>query len=133
MAYTLQPGRENFKSGKNILASEHLQFLEAGATLDAVAFGEGTIEVGTLIARNTTSGKFEPYTDDVDGETGAASFPAGFDEPAVLNIDVECNGTDDIIVGEVIVRGSVYETKLPKAPSNAFKQATPMIRFVNEI
>lgn len=38
MAYTLQTGRTDFTGGKNILASEHLQFVEAGATLDAVSF-----------------------------------------------------------------------------------------------
>lgn len=122
MAYTLQPGRTDFSSGKNILASEHLQFLEAGATLDAKAFGEGYIELGTLIARNATTGKFEPYQDGAEG----------FDEFGVLNIDVNCNGKDDIIVGEVIVRGSIYEQKLPAAPSATFKSLVPMIRFITE-
>lgn len=121
MAYTLQTGRAPFVGGKNILASEHLQFKEAGATLDAAVFGQGLIEVGTLIARNTTSGKFEPFT-----------TLEGYDEPSVLNIDVECNGVDDIIVGEVIIRGSVYEQKLPVAPTAEFKAATPMIRYINE-
>lgn len=128
MAYTLQTGRSNFSGGKNILASEHLQFIEAGATLDAVAFGAGVIELGTLVARNTTSGKFEPYA-----ETTAGTFEPGFDEPAVLNIDVDCNGTDDIVVGEVIVRGSVYLAKLPAAPTDAFKAKNDNIRYVQAI
>lgn len=127
MAYTLKPTRTAFSGGKNILASEHVQFIEGGATLDATKFGAGLIEVGTLIVRNTTTGKFEPYADD------AGSFPSGYDEPAVLNVDVECNGVDDVIVGEVIVRGSVYEAKLPVAPSEHFKAKAPMIRFVKEI
>lgn len=127
MAYTLQTGSQPFKGGKNILASEHLQFKEAGATLDAAAFGAGLIEVGTLIARNTTSGKFEPYS-----ETTPGTFEPGYDEPAVLNIDVDCNGVDDVIVGEVIIRGSVYADKLPVAPTDAFKAATPMIRYISE-
>lgn len=122
MAYTLQTSRTDFKSGKNILASEHLQFIEAGATLDAAVFGEGYIEVGTLLARNLTTGKFEPFT-----------TTEGYDNFSILNIDVNCNGEDDIIVGEVIVRGSVYEDKLPVKPSAEFKAATPMIRYVTEL
>lgn len=128
MAYTLQTSRDPFKGGKNILASEHLQFVEAGATLDASAFGAGTIELGTLIARNTTSGKYEPYTESTPG-----TFEPGFDEPSVLNIDAECNGTDDLIVGEVIVRGSVYEQKLPTEVPDGFKAANKNIRYVNNI
>lgn len=128
MAYTLQTQRNGFQGGKNILASEHLQFIEAGATLDATAFGAGVIEVGTLVARNTTSGKFEPYT-----ETTAGTFEPGFDNPGILNIDVDCNGEDDIIVGEVIVRGSVYEAKLPTAVPDGFKAQNDNIRYVNHI
>lgn len=127
-AYHLQTGSNPFKGGKNILASEHLQFIEAGATLDAAAFGATTVEVGTLIARNTTSGKFEPYS-----ETTAGTFEPGFDNPSVLNIDVEMDGENDVVVGEVIVRGSVYEAKLPAAPSDAFKAENKNIRYVNHI
>lgn len=128
MAYTLQTSQTAMQGGKNILTSEHLQFVEGGATLDAAVFGEGLIEVGTLIARNTTSGKYEPYT-----ETTGGTFEAGYDEPSVLNIDVQCNGTDDIIVGEVIVRGSVYLEKLPEAPTDAFKAENKNIRYVQHI
>lgn len=128
MAYTLQVQREGFRGGKNILASEHVQFIEVGGTLDAKAFGKGKIEIGTLVARNTTTNKFEPYQDDGEG-----NFPAGFEDPGVLNIDVECDGENDIIVGEIIVRGSVYEAKLPQAPSEAFKAKNDNIRFVREM
>lgn len=128
MAYNLQRTEEAFKGGKTILASEHLQFIEAGATLDAAVFGPVKIEVGTLIVRNTTSGKFEPYT-----ETTAGTFEPGYDEPAVLNIDVDCDGTNDEIVGEVIVRGSVYLAKLPTAPTDAFKAKNDNIRYVQNI
>lgn len=122
MAYTLQTSREAFVGGKNILASEHLQFMEAGATLDATAFPTGYNELGLLIARDTTTGKFVPFT-----------AVLGHDNFAVLNVDFNNNGVDDIIMGEVIVRGSVYEAKLPVAPTQAFKDANPMLRFVNEI
>lgn len=129
MAYTLQTQRNGFQGGKTILASaEHVQFIEGGATLDAAAFGTGIIEIGTLVARNTTSGKFEPYT-----ETTAGTFEAGYDNPGVLNIDVNSNGTDDVIVGEVIVRGSVYEAKLPTAVPDGFREKNDNIRYVNHI
>lgn len=126
MAYTLQTSQNAFTGGKNILASEHVQFLEVGATLDAAAFGSGTIDIGTAIVRNTTSGKFEPYPGDDSGPV----FAAGYEDASILNIDVECDGTNDIIVGEVIVRGSVYEDKLPSVPTDAFKAKNDNIRYI---
>lgn len=128
MGYTLQTSRDGFRGGKNILASEHLQYIEGGATLDAAAFGTGPIELGTAIARNTTTGKFEPYEDGAEG-----ALATGFDEFAILNVDAESNGQDDIIVGEVIVRGSVYDAKLPGNATAAFKAANPNIRYVRHI
>lgn len=128
MAYTLQTSREAYTGGKNILASEHLQFIEGGATLDATKFPTGVNALGLLVARNTATGKFEPYT-----ETTPGTLQPGFDNFSVLNIDFNNNGTDDTIVGEVIVRGSVYEAKLPTAPTAAFKEANPMLRFVTHI
>lgn len=127
MGYSLhnRQNRGEFSGGRNILASEHLQYIEAGATLDAAVFGAGYIELGTLIARNTTTGKFEPVA--------AKTDLTGYDNPAVLNTDEDCDGENDIVVGEVIVRGSVYEAKLPTAVPAFFKDANPMIRYVNEI
>ena len=122
MAYGPKFGGTEFRGGKNILASEHLQYLENGATLDAVAFGAGYVEVGTPIARNTTSGKFEPF-----------SAVEGYDNFSILNIDVDMDGEQDQIAGEVIVRGSVYEQKLPEAVTAEFKAANPMIRYVSAI
>lgn len=127
MAYSLhnRNEREDFRGGRNILASEHLQYIEGGATLDAEEFGAGYIELGTLIARNTTSGKFE--------DVSALTDLAGYDNFAVLNIDADCDGVNDLITGEVIIRGSVYQAKLPVAPNAAFRAANPMIRYVTEI
>lgn len=124
MPYSLNHGRTPFKGGKNILASTHLQFREVGGTLDATKFPEGLVEVGTCIVRNTTSGKFEPYTEAVAG-----TFPDGFDDPVILNVDFINDGVNDTIVGELIVRGSVYGAKLVGV-TDAFKTATPMIRYV---
>lgn len=108
--------------GKNILASEHLQFVEAGATLDHTKFPTGFNEVGAQVARNTTSGKFEPFT-----------AVEGFDNFGVLNEDFNNDYEQDLIAGEVIVRGSVYEAKLPEAVTAEFKAANPLIRYVTHI
>lgn len=128
MAYTLNFGESEFRGGKNILASEHLQYIEGGATLDATAFGNTYVEVGTAIARDTTTGKFVPYT-----ETTAGTLEPGLDEFSILNIDVDMDGVNDAIVGEVIVRGSVYNDKLPAGVTDAFKEANPHIRYVKHI
>lgn len=122
MAYVPKFTRADFAGGKNILASEHLQYIEGGATLDATAFETGYNEVGLLIARNTTSGKFEPF-----------SVVEGYDNFAVLDEDFENDGENDLIAGQVIVRGSVYEDKLPQEVPDEFKAANPMIRFVKHI
>jgi hypothetical protein len=125
MAYNLQPSQTGFTGGINILASEHVQFIEVGATLDATAFPVGKIAVGTLIARNETTGKFEPYS-----ETTPGTLEPGFTDFSVLNIDVDNDGENDTIVGEVIIRGSVYVNKMPAAPSAAFKAANDNIRYI---
>lgn len=125
MAYNLQLSQTGFTGGINILASEHVQFIEVGATLDATKFPVGTVEVGTLIARNTTTGKFEPYV-----ETVAGTLEPGFEDFSVLNVDFVNDGENDTIVGEVIVRGSVYVDKMPAAPTDAFKAANDNIRYI---
>lgn len=120
MPYNLQTGQSAFKGGKNILASTHLQFKEVGGTMDADAFPNGLVDVGQAIGKNPTSGKFEPFTD------------AGtYDDFAILNVDFVNDGENDTIVGELIVRGSVYDAKLIGATAK-FKEATPMIRYVSE-
>lgn len=122
MAYVPKFTRTPFIGGKNILASEHLQYIEGGATLDATAFATGYNEVGQIIARNTTTGKFEPF-----------SVVEGFDNFAVLDEDFNNDGDGDLIAGQVIVRGSVYEDKLPQVVSAEFKAANPQIRYVKHI
>lgn len=122
MAYTPKFSRTEFVGGKNILASEILQYVHGGATLDAKAFPVGKVEVGTLIARNTTTGKYEPF-----------SAVAGYDNFYVLNEDYINDGENDVIVGAVLIEGSVYQAKLPEAPSAEFKAANPNIHYVQHI
>lgn len=122
MAYGPVFRKTEFVGGKNILASEHVQYIEGGATLDHTKFPAGYNEVGLLIARNLTTGKFEPF-----------STVEGYDNFAVLNEDFVNDAGQDLIVGEVIVRGSVYEDKLPQPVPAEFKAANPMIRFVKHV
>lgn len=119
MAYTLQQKSTDFRGGKNILASEHVQYVHGGATLDAEAFGEGYIELGTLIARNKDTGKYEPFEE-----------TEGFDNFFIMNEDADCDGENDMVTGAVIIAGSVYEAKLPEEPSDDFKEKTPNIFYV---
>src|SRR5690625_511376 len=114
--------KTELQGGKNILASEHLQFVEAGATLDHTKFPTGLNEVGALVARNTETGKFEPFT-----------AVEGFDDFGILNEDFRNDYGQDIIAGEVIVRGSVYSKKLPQEVPVEFKEANPLIRYVEHI
>ena len=128
MPYTLKTTQSEFRGGKNILASEHFQFIEGGATLDAAAIGARTLPVGTPIMRSTTTGKFVEYAD------ASGAVPAGYDELSILNIDVVVDGTNDVIVGEVLVKASVYDAKLPATVTAAFRAATDYkFRYVRHI
>lgn len=120
--YTPKFSEGTFKGGKNILASEHFEWIKGGATLDATAFATGYHDSGKLIARNTTSGKFEPF-----------SAVAGYDTFSILNVDFTNDGVNDLIAGEVLVRGSVYEAKLADTVPDEFKAANQLIRYERHI
>src|SRR5690625_2758403 len=122
MAYGPITRKTDFLGGKNILASEHRQNIEGGGALDHTKSPTVFNEVGPLVARNLETGKFEPF-----------STTEGFDNFAVLNEDFRNDYGQDLIAGEVIVRGSVYEDKLPQEVPAEFKEANPMIRFVTHI
>ncbi|EUJ44400.1 hypothetical protein [Paenilisteria rocourtiae] len=120
--YTPKQSRTGFQGGKNILASEHFTFIEAGATLDGTKFGDTHVEVGTAIAQDETTGKWVPFVDaDVDK----------YVDFGILNVDWNSDGVNDGIVGEVLTRGAVYDARLVGA-TDAFKEKTP-IRYVKEI
>lgn len=123
MAITLKKQSHEFAKGKNILASSIVQYIHGGATLDGTKFPEGLIEVGTLIVRNTTTGKYEPY---VEGAVDVDNF-------YILNEDHKHDGESDAITGAVIIEGSVYEAKLPVEVPTEFKQANPNIHYVRHI
>lgn len=117
MAYNLQPKRGSFVGGKNILASEHVQFIEGGAT---IAGGQGSLECGQLIAKRTADGLFEKFDN---------TKLADYSDFGILNVDVDAT-THNAVVGEVIIRGSVYEQKLVGDVANFKAQVKGDIRFV---
>lgn len=119
MAYNLQTSQTAFKGGKNILASEHFQFVEAGVTVKG---GEGNLECGQAIARVAADGKWVKF---------AAADVANYDDFGILNVNVDAT-THDAIVGEVLVRASVYDAKLIGAAAE-FKAKTPAIRYVKHV
>ncbi|MBO0602707.1 hypothetical protein I2483_13650 [Sporosarcina sp. E16_3] len=125
--YTPKFTKPVFKGGKNILASEHLEFIKGGATLDATKFAKKYHEAGLLVARNKTGGKFE--------DVGALAKVAldAYDNFGILNVDFDNDGTNDVIAGEVIVRGSVYTAKLAAVPNADFKAVTPLIQYISHI
>lgn len=122
--YTPKSGGTDFRGGKNILASEHLQFIEGAGTLDATKFDTGYNEAGLQIAKNTTSRLFE----DVQGKAGEELD--GYEDFGILNVDFDNDGENNVVAGEIIVRGSVYEKKLVGDVEADFKAANPMIRYV---
>lgn len=126
MVYTGQVTQTEFVGGKNILASEHLQFIEAAGTLDATAFATGVVPIGQLVARDLATGKYVPFEDGVTTTTTHDNF-------SITNVDFENDGVNDMIIGELIVRGSVYEAKLAVEVPVAFKEANPQIRYVSHV
>lgn len=110
---------------KNILASEYPKYIQGGATLDAKKFPVGYNEAGHLIARNTTTGKFQPYT-----ETNEGILEPGFDQFSVLDVDFNNDGVNDIVTGFVVIEGSVYRHTLISKLTEAFIRATKNIHYV---
>lgn len=106
----------------NVLASEHFQFVEGGATFDKASLTK-ELPTGQAVAKNA-AGKWIPYVDLGDE---AASYA----DLGVTNHEVEASDVD-IIVGEVIVVGSVYEAKLTGVTPK-FKEAAKQLRFVSHV
>ena len=124
MPYNLKITQTPFVQGKNILASEHVQFIEGGATIKAseYSYDEGSLECGQAIAREKDTGKWVKFEDeDVDN----------YDDFGILNVDVDVS-EHDTVVGEVIIRGSVYDAKVIGA-TDVFKAKVPNIRFVKNV
>lgn len=117
-----------FKGGKTILASLHFRYTEEGGTLDAAAIGERYVELGEPFIRSNSTGRYVPFVAATHVTTGVIN--AGFSDPVICNVDFNCNGVDNVIVGELLISGSVYDKMLPTKTTAAFKAVTPNIRYV---
>jgi hypothetical protein len=123
--------KDEANAAKEIKASRHYAYIDGGITLDGSKFTAGELIVeGQVIARNTTSGKFEKYAD----ATGA--WPAGYDTPLVLDESVRFTATGDPetvnfdeSVGQAMWHGAVIES-LCVGVTAAFKAKIPMVAFV---
>lgn len=120
MAQTLQQTKVAVAGGKNILASSLFQYVHGGATFDGSKFKKGLVEVGTLIARNDKTGKYEPFT-----------VAEGFSNFYVLNEDHIHDGKTDFVTGAVIIAGSVYVGKLPEGAEALLKTFAPLNQKIN--
>lgn len=117
-----------YKGGKTIIASRHMQYTEEGGTLDAALIGNRYVELGEPFVRDNASGRYVPFVDATHTTTGTLN--AGFSDPVICNVDFNCDGSNNVIVGELLIRASVYSAKLPAKVTAAFKGITPNIRYV---
>lgn len=127
-----QRPQSEFKGGITILASAHFQYTEEGGTLDAALIGERYVPVGEPFVQNTTSRKYEPFVAATHLNATTGALNTGYADPVICDVDFNCNGTDDVIVGQLLIRGSVYNGKLPDAVTDEFRTLTqPLLRYVN--
>lgn len=117
MPYSFKQTTSAFAGGKNILASEHFQFVEGGAQVK----GGVAYAVGEALGKVATGGDAGLWVKYVNGATYA--------DLGILNVDVE-NIAENSVVGEILVRGSVYDAKLAASATAEFKGKTPLIRYV---
>ena len=123
--------RKNYEAAKEIKASAHYAYIVNGITLDGSKFSVNEyVPEGQCLVRNTTTGKYEKYA-----EATAGTFPAGFDNPVILDESIRFkakeDGTNpDLTAGQVLVHGAVYTSMLTGC-TNKFKEAVGgSIRFV---
>jgi hypothetical protein len=123
--------KDEANAAQEIKASKHYAYINGGITLDGSKFAAGELVVeGQVIARNTTSGKFEKYAD------VAGVWPDGYDTPLVLDESVRFTATGDPetvnfdeSVGQAIWHGAVH-TRLCVGLTTAFQTKAVLISFV---
>ena len=123
--------RKNYDAAKEIKASAHYAYIVNGITLDGAKFSVNEfLPEGLCMARNTGTGKYEKYAETTEG-----TFPAGFDNPVILDESIRFkakeDGTNpDVTAGQVLVHGAVYTSMLVGCTAK-FKEAVGgSIRFV---
>lgn len=118
-----------FKGGIQILASVHFKYTEEGGTLSATAIGNRYVACGEPFVRQTSTGKYVPFVAATHVTGGALN--AGFTDPVICDVDFNCDGTNDVVVGQLLYEATVYAAKLPAKVTPEFKAVTPRIRYLN--
>lgn len=118
-----------FKGGLQIRSSIHFRYTEEGGTLDAAAIGARYCPVGLPFVRNDTTGRYDPFVAATHTNATTGVLNAGFSDPVICDVDFDCDGVHNIVVGALLSHASVYAAKLPPEVTAAFKAITPNIRY----
>lgn len=117
---------------REIKASAVYTYLVNGITLDGSKFLNNELVVaGTCLARNTTTGLYEKYSEPVPG-----TFRAGYSDPTILDTSVRFETKDDganpnVVVGACLATGAVYRG-MCLGLTAAFEAKTPRIGYVQQ-
>lgn len=110
-------------AAREIKASAHYTYIEGGITLDGSKFTkEELVLEGTCLVKDDVTGKYEKYS-----ETTPGTFEPGKSNPVILDDSIKFKLKDDgnnpdVIVGQIMVHGSVHEGMLIGC-TDAFKTA----------
>lgn len=88
-------------------------------------FPDGFIPSGTPLAKQTSSGKYGPFT---SGGSGGLQTLVGFlYAPLEVTNDL---GSAASVVGAVLTHGTVVEANLPQTITAGAKSATPRVQYI---
>lgn len=119
--------QEEFKGGIQILASQDFSYTPEGGTIDAAEVGAVYVPVGTPFVQDVATGRYVPYNDADHTTTGALN--AGFRDPVLCNVDFQCDGVHNVVVGELLRKATVYPKKLPASVTATFMTLNPHIFY----
>jgi len=124
----LQPVTTTYANQKEWFASEHLQMLPEGVTIDYTTVptaGDGSrlVESGAALGKITASGKYGPYDDSASDGREVAKGLAVVDEGSmdVVSADNGCG---------LLIHGFVYAARLPADPDANGKADMKQITFL---
>lgn len=116
---------------REIKSSTHYHYVAIGITLDGSTFSTGElVREGQCLVKNLSTGKFEKVPTDDVGDV----LKAGYDMPVILDESVRFVVKDDgmnpdVVVGQVIVHGSVHAGMLFNATAGFKKALMGSVRF----
>lgn len=108
MAQDLTIRKGTFGAGREIKASHHYSYVQAGITLDGSKFAAGALVLeGQCLVKDDATGMYEPYAD------AAGAFPAGKSHAVILDESVQFRVDDaganpTVTAGQVIEHGAVF-------------------------